>query len=189
MEGYLEFMVDDLDVDPGPEGAEPFTYAFTVGARFANLVPWLELAVEYGQVSAFAYRAPPGVDVWSYINRGLGDNFADFDRFTLTADVFTPLPGLRLTPTFQVQRQGEGDFRIPVPPREIHVQSPALFLGIVETTVRLGLRGRYQPNRYVFLQWDVGENVVRDAGHVAGRDLSDFSATVQAGATVDLRIR
>ncbi len=188
-EAYVEFFVDDIDVDPGPEGAEPFTYAFTVGSRLANLAPWLELGVEYSQVSAFAYRAPPGVDVWSFINRGLGQNFSDYDRLTLTADVFVPrIPGLRLTPTLQVQRQGEGSFRDPVPPRDIHVASPALFLGVKETTVRFGLRGWFQPHRFLHLEWDIGQNVIDNPGNVSGTSRNEFTAVVEAGFTVDFSL-
>lgn len=200
VEGYVEFLVDDIDTNPGPLGAEPFTYAFTVGARFATIAPWFELGLEYAQVSAFAYRAPlvdldgdgvpeSMVDTWTFIGHGLGDNFSDFDRFTLTADLFTGLRGLRLTPLLQIQRQGEGSFRDPVPPRDIHVASPALFLGVKETTVRLGLRGRFQPNRFVHVTWDVGENLIHDAQHLPGRGISDFTAVVEAGVTLDLPLR
>lgn len=200
VEGYVEFLVDDIDANPGPLGAEPFTYAFTLGTRFATIAPWLELGLEYAQVSAFAYRAPlvdldrdgvveSMVDSWTFVGRGLGDNFSDFDRFTLTADLFTGLRGLRLTPLLQIQRQGEGSFRDPVPPRDIHVASPALFLGVKETTVRLGLRGRFQPNRFVHVSWDVGENFIQDAQHVRGRDVSDFTAVLEAGFMLELPLR
>ncbi len=181
---YGEFFLDDIDVNPGDD-AEPFTYAFSVGSRVTSIAPWLELAAEYQQVAAFAYRTPNEVDVWSYLDRGLGDNFSDFDRLTLTADLFVPVPGLRLTPTAQIQRQGEGDLRIPVPPQDIHFASPALFLGVKETTYRLGLRARYQPNRHVWIKWDMGENFIRDADHMAGIDRSDFSMNARAGIVLD----
>lgn len=199
-EGYVEFMVDDIDINPGPEGAEPFTYAFTLGARLADVAPWLDLGLEYRQVSAWAYRAPlvdldrdgapeSAVDTWAFINRGLADNFADFDRLTLTADIFTPLRGLRVTPVLELQRQGEGDFRDPVPDRQTHVNSAALFLGQKETTVRFGLRGRYQPNRFLHVKWDVGTSFIDDLAHVAGASDTKLTGVVEAGFTIDWPVR
>jgi hypothetical protein len=185
VELYGQFLGDDLDVHPEGD-AEPFTYAFTVGARIPTLTSWLELGGEYTQVSAWSYRAPGGQDNWTFLNRGLGENFTDFDRLTLSADLFVWLPGLQLTPTFQFQRQGEGDFRDPVPPREIHVQSPALFLGVVERSVRFALKGRYQPNRFLWLAWDVGANVVDNAGNVDGASRTDFEGIVGAGLSLNL---
>lgn len=70
-----------------------------------------------------------------------------------------------LTPTVQVQRQGEGDLRVPLGPYSEFRAGPALFLRVKQTTYGLGLRGRYQPNRFVWVAWDVGRNFVRNAGH------------------------
>jgi len=189
LELFGEFFLDDVDVSPGERDAEPFTYAFTVGTRIPGLADWMEIGVEYGQVSSFAYRPPNVVDVWSYFGRGLGANYSDFDRFTFTASLFPPLPGLRLTPTLQVQRQGEGDLRDPVPPSDEFLASPNLFLGVKETTVRVALRGRYQPVRYFWIEWDLGRNVVRDAEHVTGNDRESFEGVVRAGAIVTVPVR
>jgi len=163
------------------------TYAFSAGVRLTSMAPSLELAAEYRQVSAFAYRSPAGVDTWSYFDRGLGDNFSDYDRLTLSASLFPRVPGLRLSPTLQIQRKGEGDFRDPVPtPDAAHRASPHLFLGTRETTLRIGLSGRYQPSRWVFVDWDAGANLVTDAEHVAGDDLTEFSGVARLGFTFEL---
>ncbi len=189
VELFGEFFLDDVDVSPGARDAEPFTYAFTVGSRIPGLVDWLELGVEYGQVSSFAYRPPNVVDVWSYLGRGLGANYSDFDRFTFAVSLFPPLPGLRLTPTLQVQRQGEGDLRDPVPPRDEFLASPNLFLGVKETTVRVALRGRYQPTPFFWIEWDLGRNIVRDAAHVPGDDVESFEGVVRLGAILTVPVR
>ncbi|MBI4539903.1 MAG: hypothetical protein HY704_10390 [Gemmatimonadetes bacterium] len=183
---FGEFLLDDIDTAPMGRDPEPLTYAFAVGARFTSLAPWVELGVEYKQVSAFAYRTPSAVDVWSYLDRGLGDNFSDYDRLTLGASLFPSVPGLRITPTFQLQRKGEGNFRNPVPAEPIHLASPAIFLGVKETTVRLGLRGRYQPVRHAFLEWDTGENFVRNADHKEGESLTEFSGVARLGVALEL---
>jgi hypothetical protein len=102
------------------------------------------------------------------------------------ADVFPPVPGLRLTPTLQLQRQGEGNFRDSIPPQAEYLASPAIFLGVKETTYRVGLRGWYQPVRFAWLGWDVGANVIRNRGNVSGADQSDFSAVAELGVRVGL---
>lgn len=178
---YGEAMLDDIDVTP-EEGKdrEPLTYAMSLGARLSGVRPWLDLALDYRRVSAFAYRSLPP-DQWSFLERGLGDPWSDYDRLTLAASVFPDLPGLRLTPTLAYQRKGEGDFRKSLPPNEEHLASPSIFLGTVESTARLGLRGRYHPNGRFFLDWDAGANFVRDAHHQAGESLTEFSWLVELG--------
>ncbi len=182
-----EFMLDDVDISP-PAGQSraPMRYAFDVGARLVTPVPWLELAARYTQVSAFAYRSYDPGDQYDYLGRGLADNFADHDHLRLSADLFPPLPGLTLTPTFEFLRQGEGDFRIAMPDMATFRQSARLFLGVVEQTARIGLRGRYQPTRYLWLTWDVGQDQVRNADHVTGRSRSEFVALGQVGFRIEL---
>ena len=182
---HVEVLLDDLDVIPGERDPEPTEYGFTIGSRFVSIAPWLELGIEYQQVASFTYRTPNVVDVYSFLDRGLGENFSDYDQLTLSADLFLPILGLRLTPLAQLLRQGEGDFRDSVPPRDEFLASPALFLGVKQTTYRMGLRGRYQPNRYIWVAWELGENFIRNRNHVRGDNVSEFSAIAQLGVTVD----
>ena len=147
------------------------------------------LVARYQQVSSFAYRTNRIVDGYSFLERGLGHNFADYDRLTVGADVFPGLPGLRLTLILQLQRQGEGDIRQPFPPFNEFRASPALFLGVKETTYRVGLRARYQPIRHFWIGLDVGENWVRNKDHVAGSNVSEFEALVEVGGTVSFPLR
>ena len=184
---YVDALLDDVDVRPEDDPA-PMRYAFTVGARVTSLTP--AFGVEYQQVSAFAYRTGEFVDSYYFLERGLGVNFADYDRLTVTADVFPPLRGLRVTPLLQLLRQGEGDFRIPFPVSEDEFNaSPALFLGVRQTTYRLGIRGRYQPVRFVWLGWDAGQNFVRNSLNVAGSNVSRFAAAAELGFTLELPLR
>jgi hypothetical protein len=67
--------------------------------------------------------------------------------------------------------------------------SPALFLGVRETTVRAALAGRYQPVRYAWLAWDVGYNRIRNRNHVPDAAENLFSAAAELGVRVDLPLR
>lgn len=183
---YFEWMLDDIDVIPGARDPEPLLYAFRVGSRVSPRAGWFNLSLEYQQVAAFAYRTPNVVDRYSFLGRGLGENYSDFDRLTLAADLFPRVRGLRISPTLALQRQGEGNFRDSVPPMAEYLASPTIFLGTAERTFRLGVRGRYQPNRYVWVSWDVGENFVENVGHVVDMSERRFAAVVELGAAVPL---
>lgn len=181
---FAEGLIDDLDVNP-PEGAasaEPAQYALHAGVRLPALGQRLALSASYTLASAFVYRTLGHVDDYRFLGRGLGENFADFDRFRLRLDLHTGLRGLTLSPTAALQRQGEGDIRAPLDfTRGEWRQQPSLFLGVKETTFRIALAGRYQPTPFVWFAWDAGENFVSDADHVEGRDESEFAATAELG--------
>ncbi len=181
---YLDALLDDIDVSPDSFPAEPPEYAFTVGARVTTLARWMEPGVEYQQVGAWAYRTNHIVDRYSFLNRGLGANYSDYDRLSLWADLYPPLAGLRLSPGLVLQRQGEGNFRDPNP-GNTYAGQPALFLGVKERTVRLKLGGRYQPTRFAWVAWDVGPDFTRNRGHVAGSDGTRFEATGEIGVRLD----
>lgn len=186
---YAEGLLDDVDINPQGIDAEPALYAFTLGAQLVGANPWVSPRFEYQQVAAWAYRTPNVVDRYSFLERGMGPNFSDYDRLTLSADLFPPVPGLRLTPLAQVQRQGEGDFRDQIPPMDEYLTSPTLFLGTKVTTFRFGIAGRYQPNRYLWIAWDIGENFVTNKNHIAGNNETEFSGVVQLGVSLALSRR
>ncbi len=177
---YFDGLLDDIDISPETPKAEPPQYGFTLGARLVSLPPWVEPGLEYQQIGAWTYRTPNYVDRYSYFNRGLGANYSDYDRFTVWADLYPPVPGLRVSPTALWQRQGEGNFRDSIP-GGYYWGRPALFYGVKETTLRLGLRGRYQPIRELWLGWDVGPNFTRNRAHVAGVKETSFQATGEIG--------
>jgi hypothetical protein len=185
-----EALLDDVDLNtiPGYSRA-PLRYAFTAGARVSSLAHWVELAAEYSQVSSFAYRAYGLGDRYDYLGRGLGESFADHERLSITADLFPPVSGLTLTPAFVALRQGEGDFRVAMPSDSLFRLSPNLILGVAERTYRIGLRGRYQPMRQLWLSWDIGHNDVRDAGHVPGGRRTDVVALGEVGLRFDFGAR
>jgi hypothetical protein len=183
---YGEGLLDDIDV--APEGtAEPPVYGFTIAGQLTSLSSWVSPKLEYQQTSAWAYRTPNDVDRYSYLERGLGQNYSDYDRLTVSADVFSPLRGLTLTPKFQVQRQGEGNFRDTIIGG--YAGEAAIFLGTKETTLRVGLAGRYQPFRFAWISWDVGMNAINNRFNEDGVDESLFSGVVAAGVRFDFPLR
>lgn len=187
LEMYGEAMLDDIDIaPPAGQDAEPASYAFTLGARRTFRGALHAVGAEYTQVAAWAYRTPNEVDRYSFLGRGLGEEISDFDRLTLSADLFPPVPGLRLTPVAVLQRRGEGSFRAPVPDGDAYLESSTLFLGETETTRRLALRGRYQPRREVWVAWDLGLNDVTSPGHAAGESETGFEGAVEIGFRTDL---
>lgn len=188
LELYVQGMIDDLDLNP-PDTVDraPTRYGFFVLVRAPSLARRVEFEVSYRQVGAFTYRTNRFVDKYTFLERSLGDNFADYDRLTAALSLFPAVRGLRVTPTFVVQRQGEGGPRQPFPADYTDFRaSPSLFIGQAETTYRLALAGRFQPNRFLWMTWDVGENFLRDAGHVPGVNATDFAAVGAAGLMFDL---
>ena len=174
---YGEGLLDDIDVRPDSGlSRAPTRYGLTLGARWRPFGPVAEASAEYQRGSAYAFRSYRAQDRYDYLSRGLGTNFADYDRLSLAVDLFPPISGLRLTPAAQLLRQGQGDLRTPFPSDATFRNSPAMFLGVVERTYRLALRGRYQPRPQLWVTVDIGQNLVRNAGHVAGASDTKFVA-------------
>lgn len=182
-----EALLDDIDLDPKGQDRAPTRYAIALLAQWAPRASPLGVSLVYQQVSSFAYRTSRGVDRYTFLERSLGDNYADYDRLTLAAEWHGSIRGLTLRPTVHFQRQGEGGVRTPFPPvYDDFRRSPSLFLGVTETTYRLGLRGRYQPNRFFWVAWDAGQNFVTNARHSPGNDISEFQAVAKVGVSIEL---
>jgi len=182
---FGEAFLDDIYV---AGDVAPLRGALSAGARFAGPVRWMELGADYRTVLAYTYWTfadgnRNNDDQWSYYQRGLGDNFSDYDRLSLHASIYPNIPGLRLTPRLQLQRKGEGDFRMPAIAASAFQASQSQFLGVREHNTRLALAGRYQPVRQVFLEWDAGVNWVNNADHAVGRTLREFSGVARLGLT------
>ncbi len=120
-----------------------------------------------------------------HLDRGLGDPWSDYDRLTFRADLYPSVEGLRISPVFQFQRNGEGDYRIPFPPRDELLALPGIFIVVMETTKRVALQGRYQPRNEVFLEWDLGRSFISNAGYVEGESEGRFSFLMRLGLTFE----
>jgi hypothetical protein len=178
-----EALLDDIHVQ---DDRAPIRGALSGGIRFAGRR--FDLAADYRVVSAFAYwtfgvqEHRMNVDQWSYFGRGLGDNHSDYDRLSVRGSIY-PVAGLRLTPTVQLQRKGEADFRMPAIPFEEFQTKTPLFLGVRETTWRAALAGRYEPSHRALLEWDLGVNRVDNASHVDGKQLTELAGMVRLHLT------
>ncbi len=184
---YGELVIDDFDLDPFLGGtdrdSEPINFQLSMGARYHGVSPRVELGLDYRRVSAWSYRSPPVAERWSYLDQGLADPWADYDRLELRGDLYLNVVGLRLTPIIQFQRMGEGDYREPFPAD--YLGQPSNFLGVMETTRRIAIQGRYQPRRQIFIEWDVGRSFISNADHMDRVDENRFSYLVRLGMTFD----
>jgi len=184
-----EFALDDFDLNPrtggGDRPIEPTSYQLSLGGRYHGVSDRLEFGVDYRRVSALSYRSGATADKWTYLERGLADTWSDYDLLTLRADLYPSVAGLRISPVLQFQRSGEGDYRIPFPPRDELLALPGMFIGIMETTKRVALQGRYQPRSEVFLEWDLGRSFISNAGHVDGSSEERFSFLLRLGLTFE----
>jgi hypothetical protein len=183
---YGEFVLDDYDLNGG--GSSPIeatSYQLSVGGRYLGVSDRLEFGFDYRRVSAWSYRSPIVTEIWMHLDRGLGDPWSDYDRLTLRADLYPSVSGLRVSPVLQFQRKGEGDYRIPVPPRDEVLALPGIFHGVKETTKRVAVQGRYQPRSWVFAEWDLGRSFISNAGHVDSSSEGRFSFFVSLGLTFE----
>ena len=186
---YGEFALDDFDLNPrvGKEdrAAEATSYQLSLGGRYLGVSDRLEFGFDYRRVSALSYRTTALAEIWTHLERGIADPWSDYDRLTLRADWYPSLQGLRISPVLQFQRKGEGDYHIPFPPREELLALPGLFLGVLETTKRVALQGRYQPRSEIFLEWDLGRSFVSNADHVQDSSEGHFSFLLRFGLTLE----
>ena len=186
---YGEFALDDFDLNPrvGKEdrAAEATSYQLSLGGRYLGVSDRLEFGFDYRRVSALSYRTTALAEIWTHLERGIADPWSDYDRLTLRADWYPSLQGLRISPVLQFQRKGEGDYHIPFPPREELLALPGLFLGVLETTKRVALQGRYQPRSEIFLEWDLGRSFVSNADHVQDSSEGRFSFLLRFGLTLE----
>jgi hypothetical protein len=171
--------IDDLQYE-NPTGADryPNRWAFTV-AGFGPLGRRLSWRALYTQASSLAFRTLDPFENLTDGGVGLGRNFADMDRVTLTVSVPVAARWL-VTPELTLQRQGEGDINDPFPasPEEAG-RLPHLFIGTVERTWRaaVGVSGRQGP---LDLQASAGLHRVVNAGHRAGDSDNRFVGRLQA---------
>ncbi|HEX2249360.1 MAG TPA: hypothetical protein VHH32_03380, partial [Gemmatimonadales bacterium] len=154
-------------------------WALTVGAAgpLGASMAWRLL---YTQVSSLALRAFNPADNFTDGGVGIGRNFSDQDQLTLTATLPVRSSWL-LAPEVTYLRQGEGSINAPYPPPDETGarDTPALFIGVVERTLRLGLgiSGRTGP---FDLLASAGFHHVWNSEHVSGQSDNRFVGRIQA---------
>jgi hypothetical protein len=134
----------------------------------------------YTQVSSLALRAFNPADNFTDAGIGVGRHFSDQDQLTLRATLPVRAEWL-ISPELTVLRQGEGRIGdpYPVPDADGVLDTPALFIGVVERTYRVavGLSGRTGP---LDLTATAGFHHVVNSRHQQGRTANRFEGRIQA---------
>ncbi len=169
---YAQAMLDDIQVDRKTlTDQKPTSWGWTLGAKgpFPASGAW---TLYYTQVSNLAYRNEDDFQVPLFFGLGTGRNFSDYDQVTARVDFIGP-GGVLVAPEATLVRQGQGDPRLAHPVPADYPTTAALFQGVVQRTLRLGLSvaGGQGPVR---LKGDGGVHLVSNAGHVAGVSRSRF---------------
>ena len=171
--------LDDLQYEnTSGEDRYPNRWAFTFAA-FGPMGSGLSWRAFYTQASSLAFRTLNPYENLTDGGVGMGRNFADMDRVTVTVSVPVAQRWVFM-PELTLQRQGEGDINDPVPatPEEAG-QLPQLFIGTVEHTWRaaVAVSGRQGP---LDLRASAGLHHVVNAGNVSGETDNRFVGRLQA---------
>jgi hypothetical protein len=171
--------LDDLQYEnTSGEDRYPNRWAFTLAAHgpLGSRLAWRGL---YTQASSLAFRTLDPFENLTDGGTGLGRNFADMDRVTVTVSVPAGTRWL-VTPELTLQRQGEGDISDPFPASPGEAGGiPQLFIGTVERTLRaaVAVSGRQGP---LDLRATAGLHHVVNAGHLEGNTENRFVGRLQA---------
>lgn len=158
----------------------------TLGLELTRLAPGLRLGGQVTAIQSLAYRTALPWEEYSIDGVGLGWDKSDLVLASLEADWFAA-PGLVLSPRFDLQRKGEGDFRQLRPPNDELADQPRILSGTVETTLRPALGGRWASDGLggrsgarafrVIAEWDLGMSVISDYANVEGEDRTEFTGS------------
>jgi hypothetical protein len=169
---FGQAMLDDIQVDKQTlTDRKPTSWGLTLGAQGA-LPAAGAWTLWYTQVSSLAYRNEDDFQVPLFHGLGTGRNFADYDQVSAKISFIGP-GGVLVAPEVALVRQGEGDPRLAHPLPADYPTTAALFQGVVQRTLRLGLSlaGGRGPVRFA---GDAGVHLVSNDGHVAGASRTRF---------------
>ena len=165
---FGDFVLDDIQVE---DTGEPTSYAFYAGLLIPRLGQRMAARLSYGQVANLTYRSQVDYSVYTYRGLGLGRDVGDSDHLSAQLDWYAS-GALRLLGRLEIQRRGEGGLGTPFPDSVQNVET--ILSGEVERTVRVALGGRATFGRWGVLEWEGGQNFVRNVGHVAGATDEQF---------------
>jgi hypothetical protein len=169
--------VDDFWYQNRQRNRDRWGFTFSAEGPLSGAAAWRGL---YTQVSSLALRAFNPHENFTDAGTGIGRNFSDYDQLS----VRVTLPVLErwlVSPELTLLRQGEGriDTPYPVPDAGGVLDTPSLFIGVVERTYRaaFSLSGTAGP---LELAGEAGLHHVVNDGHVAGRTKDRFVGRMQA---------
>ncbi len=170
--------IDDINYpDPGGTDKTPSRYAFTLAASgpVGASSAWRLI---YTQASSLAFRTQNEAERYTDGATGLGRGFGGNDQTSLFVSFPVGATTL-LTPELTYHRQGEGRLTDSFPSTEASAGDvPALFVGTVEKTLRLGL-GMSGARGRLHAAGRTGLHYVLDADHVAGRTRTELVADLR----------
>jgi len=137
-------------------------------------------------VSSLAYRSSRPEETLMRRGVGLGRNFADYTDATLRVSTL-PVRSIVVAPEITLLRQGEGDFRKPFPPTPTTTQ-PFIFEGVIERTVRLGLRASGSLFEHLDVNGHVGVHFIANDQHVTGASRTEFVGGFRLSIRWDTRV-
>ena len=155
--------IDDFWYKDRGQNRDRWALTFAAWGPLGRTMSWRAM---YSQVSSLALRAFNRAENFTDAGVGIGRNFSDNDHFLLRVSV--PVRDRWLvTPELAFFRQGEGRIEDPYPVQPELADTPALFIGTVERTLRaaVALSGKEGP---VGISGEVGFHRVMNAGHLAG---------------------
>ncbi len=170
------FMVDDVGFQLG--SFQPARLAWTALLD----VPLGTASIRLGHtlVSSLTYRSHQGgVETFMRRGVGLGRNFSDY-TVLYTQVSLLPAPSTVFMPELMLLRQGEGDFRDQFPPPSAISDWPFVFEGVVENTLRVGVRGRATALGILDVGGHAGVHFISNAGNIQGTSTTRFVGGVHA---------
>jgi hypothetical protein len=171
-----QFALDDFWYQHRSQNRDRWALTLAASGPLGRVAAWRAM---YTQVSSLALRAFNPQENFADAGVGIGRNFSDMDL--LLVRVSLPVENRWLvTPELAMQRQGEGAINTPYPAAgPARAGTPALFIGTVERTYRLGmaLQGSWGP---VSVSASGGFHHIVNRFHVAGSNKDRLEARLQA---------
>jgi hypothetical protein len=163
-----DFLLDDVQVDGSNE---PPSYAFYAGVLIPRLGQRTAARFSYSQVANLTYRSQVDYSVYTFRGVGLGRDVADCDLVTGQLDWYAS-SAVKILGRVEIFRRGEGGLDTPWPADPESAET--ILSGTVERTVRVALGGRARLGRWGVVEWEGGQNFVRNANHVDGAEDERF---------------
>jgi hypothetical protein len=171
-----ELLLDDVDV---LNGTEPASIAASMAVRRSALAPDLSAGLTATLVTARTYNSEQTTGQYSYLGRGIATQFADYVHVRAFAD-WMRFPGWIVRGGIDVLRQGEADFRGPLP----DIDAATLFTGTPETTIRPFMRVMGLTSAGLDVAAEAGWNSSSDHLHQPGASHSDVTASISVSYRV-----
>lgn len=170
-----QFALDDFWYQNRSQNRDRWGLTLAASGPLGSVAGWRAM---YTQVSSLAFRTFNPQENFTDAGVGLGRNFSDVD-LTLFRVTLPVRDRWLLTPEVALQRQGQGAIDTPYPSGTTLENTPALFIGTVERTWRLGLglSGSWGP---LALTGSGGLHYIQNRFNQPGVNKTRFEARLQA---------